>query len=256
VNLWKQRARLAQSATAYAAAALITVSLHEFAHGFTALLFGLKPTVYGLHEEDIANGTVQAAVIAGAGPVASLVLGLIFFALHTRLRGQGFARYLTLWLGLLGMAVFAGYLLTPPFFKNGDVYKVLAGLGLASPALLGISFLFGGVGFVQVAWMGFPRLLNLTNCDEALRPQMMASGMLAWAFGSALVLLAMMPLWPFMLVAIGTFAPLMNFFAARRDQSQPYGDPGAEPTISYWGIGLLVVMAVLEQTFLRWGVRL
>ena len=42
---WNQRARLVQSASAYGAAALITVTLHEVAHGLTAVLFGLQPTV-------------------------------------------------------------------------------------------------------------------------------------------------------------------------------------------------------------------
>jgi TM2 domain-containing membrane protein YozV len=255
LNLWGQQARLVQSAVAYGAAALITVTLHEFAHGIAALLFGLKPTVYGLHEEDIANATVSATVIAAVGPVASLVFGVIFLTLHKRLRGQGFARYLTLWLGLLGIAVFMGYLVTPPFYKDGDVYKVLSSLGMASPVFLWLSLLIGGIGVVQLARTGLPCLLNLTNSDVALRPQLMASGLLAWMVGSILVLLAMIPQWPLMLVAIGTFAPLMNLFASRRDQTQPYGEPGADPKISIVGIGLLVALAVLEQTVLRSGIR-
>jgi hypothetical protein len=73
--------------------------------------------------------------------------------------------------------------------------------------------------------------------------------------GSILVLLAMVPQWPLKLVAIGTFAPLMNLYASRRDQTQPYGAPGAEPRISIVGIGLLVALAVLEQTVLRSGIK-
>lgn len=255
-TVWSQEARLLQSAIAYASAALITVTLHEFAHGAAAVLLGLRPTVYGLHEEDVASGGAQAGMIAGAGPVASLVLGLIFLALHKRLRGQGFARYLTFWLGLLGIAVCMGYLLTPPFYQEGDVYKVLASMGATTPVFMGLVFLLGGVGFIQVAWIGFPRLLEMTDSDAPLRPQMMASSMLAWLVGSGLVLLAMVPQVPLMLVAIGTFAPLMNFFAARRDKTQGYGEPGAQPVISLWGIGLLVVLAVVEQSALRWGVVL
>lgn len=255
-TVWSQQARLVQSAVAYGSAALITVTLHEFAHGAAAVLFGLRPTVYGLHEEDVAGAGGQAAVIAAAGPVASLVLGLVFFAVHKRLRGQGFGRYLTFWMGLLGIALCMGYLLTPPFYKAGDVYKVLASMGAATPEFMGLAFLFGGVGFIQVAWMGFPRLLEMTDGDAMLRPQMMASSMLAWLVGSGLVLLAMAPRLPIMLVAIGTFAPLMNFFAARRDKTRSYGEPGAQPVISWWGIGLLVALAVVEQTALRWGVAL
>jgi hypothetical protein len=232
------------------------VTLHEFAHGITACFYGLRPTVYGLHEEDIASAPVSTAVIAGAGPLASLVLGLIFLAVHKRLHGQGFGRYLTLWLGLLGIAVFMGYLMTPLFYKNGDVYKVLASLGMASPVFLGISLLLGGIGIVQLARTGLPCLLKMTNSEVALRPQMMALGVLAWVVGSIFVLLAMMPQRPLMLVAIGMFVPLMNLFAARRNKTEPYGEQGAEPKISLLGIGLLVALAVLEQTVLRMGVSL
>ncbi|HEY5255111.1 MAG TPA: hypothetical protein VIJ53_10695, partial [Acidobacteriaceae bacterium] len=70
------------------------------------------------------------------------------------------------------------------------------------------------------------------------------------------VLVAMFPQFPWMLVAIGTFAPLINFFAARRDPTQSYGELGAEPKISIAGIVLLVLLAVLEHTVLRSGVRL
>jgi len=256
LNLWSQQARLIQSATAYGAAALITVTLHEFAHGFTAVLLGLAPTVYGLHEEDVANTGAPAALIAAAGPVVSLILGLLFLALHKRMRGQGFGRYLAMWLGLLGIAVFTGYLMTAPFYKQGDVYKVLSSLGLVSPIALAASLVLGGIGIVLLARMGLPCLLSLTNSEAPLRPQMMASGLLAWVGGSLLVLLAMAPQVPWMLVAIGTFVPLINLFASRRDKTQSWGEPGAEPRFSLAGIGLLVALAVLEQTVLRRGVTL
>lgn len=255
-DLWGKQSRLIQSAVAYASASLITVTLHEFGHGLAAWLYGFHPTVYGLHEEDIAASPVRVAVIAAAGPVVSLLLGLIFLAIHNRVRGQGFPRYLTLWLGLLGIAVFMGYLITPPFYKSGDVYQVLASCNLASPVFMGLSLLVGAVGIVQLGRTGLPRLLALTNSLQPLRPQMMALGILAWVLGSALVLLAMFPQLPWMLVAIGAFVPLINLFASRRDQTQSYGEPGAEPKISIVGIALLVLLAVLEHTALRQGVHL
>jgi hypothetical protein len=48
----------------------------------------------------------------------------------------------------------------------------------------------------------------------------------------------------------------MNLFVSRRDQTRPYGKPGAEPKISIVGIGLLVALALLEQTVLSNGVKL
>lgn len=255
-DLWNQQSRLIQSAVAYATASLITVTLHEFGHGLAAWLYGFHPTVFGLHEEDIAATPVRIAVIAAAGPLLSLVLGLTFLGAQKRMRGQGFMRYLTLWLGLLGIAVFMGYLITPPFYKNGDVFVVLASFNLASPVFMGLSMLIGAIGIVQLGRIGLPRLLALTNSLQPLRPQMMALGILAWVLGSVLVLVAMFPQLPWMLVAIGAFVPLINLFASRRNQTQSYGEPGAEPKISIAGVVLLVLLAVLEHTVLRQGVRL
>jgi len=248
--------RLADSVLAYGSALLITVTMHEFGHGLTALLFGQHPTVYGLHEEDIASSITAVGVIAAAGPIVSLIVGLIFLAIHKRLQGQGFARYLTLWLGLLGIATFFGYLLTAPFYKDGDVYKVLATLGLASPLFTILSFLVGAVGIVQLARVGLPCLLHLTNSDMPLRPQMMELGFLTWLMGSGVVLLAMIPEVPYMLAAVGLFVPPINLFASQRDQSKPYGEPGAAPTLSVVGIGLFIALVLLEQTILRKGVHL
>ena len=254
--LRSQQTRLIQSAVAYSTASLITVTLHEFGHGLAARLYGLHPTIFGLHEEDIAASPARIAVIAAAGPVVSLGLGLIFLAIHKRLRGQSFIRYLTLWLGLLGVAVFMGYLMTSPFYKSGDVFKALASFNLASPFFLGLSLLFGAIGIIQLGRIGLPLLLALTNSLQPLRPQMMALGVLAWVLGSILVLLAMVPQLPIMLVAIGTFVPLINLFASRRDQTQSYGEPGAEPKISIAGVALLALLAVLEHTVFRHGIGL
>lgn len=256
IDLWSRHSRLIQSAVAYATALLITVTLHEFGHAMAAWLYGFHPTVYGLHEQDIAASPVRVAVIAAAGPLVSLVLGMVFLAVQKRMRGQGFPRYLTLWLGLLGIAVFVGYLITPPFYARGDVYIVLASFNLASPMFIGISVVCGAIGIVLLGRIGLPRLLALTNSLQPLRPQMLALGILSWVLGSALVWVAMLPQFPWMLVAIGAFVPLINLFASRRNQQEPYGEPGAEPNISIAGIVLLLLMVALEHTVLRQGVRL
>jgi hypothetical protein len=158
----------------------VTLIFHEFGHGLTArFVSGLHPTVYGLHEDDIASSHTAIGVIASAGPLIGLLVGLIFlFVIHTRQMGQGFGRYLTLWLGVLGVTAFFGYLLTAPFYASGDVRVVLASLGLTSPIFSWISFAFGVVGIIQTARLTMPYFVRLTNRDLPLRPQMMALGFL------------------------------------------------------------------------------
>src|SRR5579859_173863 len=106
----QNRTRLLQSSIAFGSALLMTLIFHEFGHGLTArFVYGLHPTVYGLHEDDIASSHTAIGVIASAGPLIGLLVGLFFlFGVHKRQTEQGFGRYLTLWLGVLGIVAFFG----------------------------------------------------------------------------------------------------------------------------------------------------
>src|SRR5487761_1780436 len=75
----QNRNRLLQSSIAFGSALLLTLIFHEFGHGLTArLIYGLHPTVYGLHEDDIASSHTAIGVIASAGPLIGLLIGLVF----------------------------------------------------------------------------------------------------------------------------------------------------------------------------------
>ncbi len=250
--------RLLQSASAYAAASFVTLMVHEFAHGLTArLLYGLHPTVYGLHEEDIASGRTAMGVIAGAGPVVSLIVGALFlWVVHRPLRGQGYLRYLTLWLGILGMATFFGYLITAPFFSDGDIGVVLTSAGVNNGALQWISFVIGAAGILFLARVALPFFLALTDSDHPLRPQMFSLGLFAWLLGGVAVLILTVPAFPLALLATGFVAPLVGLYASRRDRAAGYGVPGATVRFSYAGLVLLAVLTIIEQTVLRTGIHL
>jgi hypothetical protein len=252
------RVRLLQSASAFAAAIFITLIVHEFAHGLTArLIYGLHPTVYGLHEKDIASSRGAVGVIAGAGPVVSLIVGaIVLWGLHRPLRGQGYARYLTLWVGILGIATFFGYLLTAPFFAEGDVGVVLKSAGLNTWAGQWLTFVLGVAGFVLVAKLAVPFFLAMTNSELPLRPQMFSLGLFAWLLGGVVVLALTFPAFPFMILATGFIAPQVGFFASRRDPDAPYGEPAAAVRVSLFGLALLAALTIIEQTVLRFGVHL
>jgi hypothetical protein len=57
-------------------------------------------------------------------------------------------------------------------------------------------------------------------------------------------------------LANGFVAPLIGLFSSRRDEGQPYGEPGANPAVSFVSVLLLITLAVLEHTLLRNGVHL
>ncbi len=251
----ENRARLIQSSLAYATASLIAITLHEFGHGLIGLLVGQHPTVYALHEHDIAGSRMDVGLIATAGPVLSLLLGIIFLWIYKYQKGQGFGRYLTLWLGLFSTASFFGYLMTAPFLASGDIAVVLRVMHLGV-VFRWLSFIIGSAGIILVSRLALPRLVQLTNADAPLRGQTIALASLSWIVGSIIVLIAILPTPPLMAPLIGLFVPFINFLASRRDPKQSYGVPGASPTLSYLGIGLLIVLVILEQTVLKTGVKL
>ncbi len=251
----ENRARLIQSSLAYATASLIAVTLHEFGHGIMAVMVGQHPTVYALHEQDIAGSRMDVGLIAAAGPVVSLLLGLSVLYAYKYLKGQGFGRYFTLWFGLFSTAVFFGYLMTAPFYSSGDIAVVLGSLHWGV-AFKWLSFVLGAIGIIMLSRWALPRFLQLTNSNLPLRGQMMALALLSWIVGSIIVLIAILPTPPILAVAIGLFVPLINFFAMKRKSHELYGKPGAAPTLSFIGISLLVILVVLEQTILKTGVKL
>ncbi|WDR01929.1 hypothetical protein PSQ19_14670 [Devosia algicola] len=248
---------LIQSAVAFGSATLATLIFHEFAHGVTALALGYHPVVYAVHETDTATLARDVATIELSGPVASLLVGAIMLLIHAQMRGQGFARYLTLWLGVMGMAMSMGYLIVTPFYAEGDIATALTALGAGAGLLAWLALAAGIVGLIFVARLSAPCFLNLTNRDEPLRPQIYRLGLLAWLLGGCAVLLLTIPAYPLAILAVGFVAPLTGMFAIRlnRDRND-YGESGAVPQISYIGIGLLIVLAIALQMLFRTGLQL
>ena len=98
---------------------------------------------YVSHLVEIGRG--QSAIEAAAGPLFSLLLGVIitFFAIKT-VKPSLFKLFLQ-WLGMGNILTFLGYMLIAPIAKNGDTGRVFDYLGVpiySSIALAILSFLF------------------------------------------------------------------------------------------------------------------
>ncbi|MBO0936669.1 hypothetical protein J2I47_08950 [Fibrella sp. HMF5335] len=120
---------------------LLTTVLHECAHYVPAYLYGFKPE---LHHNFVAYNTAGRATnqlvgIAAAGPVFSLLLGVICLLVSVHLPRKGFVSLFLLWMGLQGLLTFFGYLFIAPFFTYGDTGFVFATLGLPTWLIISIS---------------------------------------------------------------------------------------------------------------------
>jgi hypothetical protein len=124
---------LVNSTLVFVAAFTLTTVVHEFGHFLSYLLFGADPTLFHNYvttpEGTLSDGA--RGVSAMAGPVISLIQGIIFGLIVTR-RPRNTPSYLFfLWFSLLGYVNFFGYLVMTPFSSVGDTGKVADLLGIA-----------------------------------------------------------------------------------------------------------------------------
>lgn len=104
----------------------ITTFIHETSHFLTYTTFGYKPVLFHnyVQTSDQQIDNEVTIISALAGPVGSLIQGIIF-SLVVFLRRKSTIRYLVfLWLGLLGFVNFFGYLVMTPLSGGGDTGKV------------------------------------------------------------------------------------------------------------------------------------
>ena len=134
-----QRALFVNSALAFAAAELLTAALHEAGHGLAAQLLGFSPRIYGFYENNPSGDARATLIILAAGPIVSLVLGVVFWAWYRRSKPRySYGRLLVLWLALTGVMEFVNYLIVTPWLAAGDTAQFADVLGWPTIARYGI----------------------------------------------------------------------------------------------------------------------
>lgn len=249
---------LVSSTVAFALALLVMITLHELAHAAAALSLGLSP-VLGPFSVDTGGVTAaQNATTAAAGPLFSLVSGLMLLALPRF--GTPFTRVFVLWFGLVSVQEFSGYLITGLFVPGGDVGTVLSATG--APFWVGVlAFVVGVLGTAWAGHVATARLLALVDPASVVGDQLRRLGLFAWLLGSALALVLSAAQFDTsgdglfeMLgtVTVGLFLCFVRVFMRRLDvpgEALRFGWP-------WVGIGFLLVVAVLRQVLLARGLAL
>lgn len=250
-----RRSVVVHSAVAFALAYLLTIVVHEFAHGLMALALGLQPVVHGSYESDPVSSGAKAALIAAAGPVVSLLVGLALLRLNPR--APDGVRLPLLWGGLLGVETFVGYLLTAPFAATGDIGRLLTLAGAPAVAAW-LVFAVGLAGYLLLGRLAAAQFLPVTQSGSPDRMgELRAVGLLSWLGGTVLVLVLMFPP-PYLLLVVavvtaGLFTMLIRPFLARLGER-----PGRSLRLgSIWpSAAALVVVVLLIRIVLDPGVRL
>lgn len=182
----------------YTAAFLLTTLVHELGHALVSKVLGGQPMLYNTHVENLAlhlPASTEVA-IALAGPLFSLVQGVVFMGWAWGRRGSGDAALWRLYLGLFGLINFMGYLLIGPVVPYGDIGQVEAIWQVPVWATVTVAVL-AGVGVQWVVGRTAPLFLDFGQggLTRPLRGQMM-QGLIAvpWLLGSVLITALSWPL--------------------------------------------------------------
>lgn len=114
--------------------------LHETGHGIAAQLLGFSPRIYAFYENNPTGDARQNLTILAAGPLASLLVGAVFWMWYRRSKPRySFGRLLLLWLALLGVMTFVNYLVVTPWLAQGDTAQFADVLGWPAIARYGMA---------------------------------------------------------------------------------------------------------------------
>jgi hypothetical protein len=109
----------------YVTAALLTLVIHETGHFVVENLWHFNAVMhpnYGSYSGVASD--FQKIIIATAGPLVSLIQGILSLFILKRLARKGVFSLFILWFSLHGLILFFGYLVCSPFFIYGDTGQV------------------------------------------------------------------------------------------------------------------------------------
>jgi len=137
----------------FTAASIATTTLHELAHAVTGCTLGVASTLYSYSVDLDTNSTTdQRALIGLAGPVTSLVLGVIAAVWFRHVKDDSAKALPLLYLTVFGIATFFGNLMSASFV--GDFSRVADALAMSMPVRYACTAI-GGIGLIAVQfWAG------------------------------------------------------------------------------------------------------
>lgn len=255
-------ALLAGSTLAFVLAAMVNDTLHELAHAVAGIAVGLTPTVSPFSVEYEPEGTAHQQIItAAAGPLFSLVMGLVLMAV-ARSWGRGLVRLFFLWLPFMGVMNFAGYCFIAPFAQVGDTGQVMKLLGAPGWSYAAVAL----VGVAGQFWLGYRFAGQVRRYARTVDEERQLA-FIAWIIGTLIMIvlttveviaLHVEPAVVFVVVfyscAVGVFGPMQFIF----HQRFAVGDEVLRlPRVNVTGIVVTVVVAVLLVGLaLSGGIRL
>lgn len=258
------------SAAAFIGAQMLVVLVHELAHVVAGLALGSSGELFPFGVVHTPEGTRgQAAVMALAGPLFSLVTGAVMVLWQPLRSRRGFAQLFWVWFAHVSVMEGIGYLVLTPF-GVGDTGATAASYDL-SPVITWLCLLISVAGMFWLA-MSFARAAVVHTAGDlpgargfAFHPwipgvvfavllQLLIFALVEATFSPGEQVAVMMAS-----VALGVFAPMSVPFSqriARRDASLPGSARLQLRPIPVAGLVVIAVLLVIDLVVLTPGLQL
>ena len=249
---------LLNSALALSSAFIFTIIFHELAHYVTALILGYEAIIF--HNRvvyEMLSSPEDELGIAAAGPIFSLVQGVVAYNSVKRFPPNGFSLWL-LWMGISGILTFMGYLMIAPLVQVGDTGKVFSILGVPPMIQIGLAILSAialTIIFIFSARMFEPFVGEDLGGDKKKQAKWAQNLIMFPLFiGLLLVTILQFPVTHFISL-VGTIFPpfaIMAIFGAFMGRKLSFSSFQATTNIHLHISVFLVVLTVLGILLNRW----
>jgi len=242
------------------------MTLHECGHFVAGLLTGDQPVLYHNAVKHATNLVTKndRIVSAAAGPLVSLVAGIVFMMLlKTRKKADAMGLFY-LEMSVFGFIGVLGYTMVAPFFTYGDTGFVFRALDFPMWLILAISIFSIALLFLLLKTLA-PYFVSFMRFEEGesvqtRRPVVAAMISLPVLFGTFITTLLNLPS-PTPLSLIAPICIPMSLFWVYRYYltSAPgpwgYNSKGVLTEKIHWGLGIATIAIVVVNRLLVMGLQ-
>lgn len=224
----------------FSIATCATMTLHELGHFLTAIFCNTKEITlhhnFASYNSDGLSNSVQI-LIAAAGPLVSLILGIVFHFLCSRYAKRDLLFLFLIYMSALGYIAFGGYLMIAPIFEKGDTGFIFKALNF--PFWITIIVAVAGVAFMLNTMKKLSRyfveLATQEIINDKYRRTAFFNNLIKYPlfFGILITTLLNLPAASFVSLAYPLFSPLNLLWSYGYCKDADYWAPKANTELNH-----------------------
>lgn len=251
----------------YVTAFLTTTIVHELGHALLGATFGSSPVLHHNYVEHLSQDrltVIQNVIIALAGPILSVVQGLLAGIAYSKSKTHNLATLFLLWFSILGLNNFLGYLMTGFLFQQGDIGKVFHLLNIPLSIQIVVAIL-AALALLFIAYKLTKPFLKFSYNPQWVDSEQSRVNfslhiiILPWIIGSAIVTVAYLPIQAIISIIYPVMSGMVFIFPwqnARQIKLVSVSQEKENGKISKTAIGLLIALILIFKLILAEGIPL